>query len=420
MDGSHSDTFEDVAGNQYLLLSLESQTPCNYGLYSVQLGAGAKNGLPVELGGGTRRIMPLFRCGSTDKWLDFHIGCAKSSPFCAVSITTELYNEVRDPTDKSPLRRTPYMGEIMIMRDNGAEIRRIAMHRSMRFSNEEARGYWSTTRAAISPDGSWVVADSNFGLPNQPRVISMETGFGVPAIQSINGVVNLATQEQRFAPGIPAVVQGTNLAACREAGTPPLPTEICGTRVLVEDTAAKLISVSPERIQFLWPDAKSGDTPLTLRVTRGTDTSRSATTTVKRETVQEKAPSIFTTFVDTTPWAIVQVALPEGQKPEENRPMHLGETGTIYATGLGQTNPAVADGEAAPATEPLARLDPLPELYINNTRQPVSFAGLVPGLISIFQINFTLDPSTPVMENNEIWLFANSAESLRRAIRIAP
>jgi hypothetical protein len=122
-----------------------------------------------------------IRCGGADTWVDIHVGCAKAAPYCVLSTTSEPFNKARQPRDKTPLRRSPYLGEIMVMRDNGAEIRRLAAHRGLRFSSEDALGYWSTPRAAISPDGAYVVADSNFGMPNRQRVIVIETGFGKPS-----------------------------------------------------------------------------------------------------------------------------------------------------------------------------------------------------------------------------------------------
>ena len=58
------------------------------------------------------------------------------------------------------------------MRGNGAEIRRLAMHRSAQWQ------YWDQPRACISPDGRLVLWDTNFGIPNSHRIAVAETGFG--------------------------------------------------------------------------------------------------------------------------------------------------------------------------------------------------------------------------------------------------
>ncbi len=175
--GSHSDTFEDAEGNQYLAAGYESQSPCEFSLFSLRLNAGAKMGLPVESGGGLKRILPLFRCGGQDTWADYHLGCAKRAPYCVVSTTNSAYNRTRQPGDLTAPRPSPYLGEVFVFGGNGATVRRLFYHRSIAFANEEANGYWSTPRAAISADGSLVIADSNFGFPNQQRVIVAETGI---------------------------------------------------------------------------------------------------------------------------------------------------------------------------------------------------------------------------------------------------
>jgi hypothetical protein len=95
-----------------------------------------------------------------------------------VSTTYEGFNQTRDPGDTSPVKRSPFMSEVFVVRDNGAESRRLAEDRSIGFRNELANGYWSTPRACISGDGAYVVFDSNFGVPNQRRVVQVVTGFG--------------------------------------------------------------------------------------------------------------------------------------------------------------------------------------------------------------------------------------------------
>jgi hypothetical protein len=177
--GSHSDLFEDSAGDQYMLISQEFQSPCGTALVSYRLNAGSRLGLPVELGGGMRYIMGMYRCGGHDAWVDLHIGCARSSPYCVVSTTYGGFKGTRRPDDRSPFTRSPFLSEVFVVRDNGAEIRRLAEDRSVQFANEDANGYWSTPRACISPDGAYVVFDSNFGFPNKRRVVQVGTGFGL-------------------------------------------------------------------------------------------------------------------------------------------------------------------------------------------------------------------------------------------------
>jgi hypothetical protein len=66
----------------------------------------------------------------------------------------------------------------MVMRGNGLEVRRLAQTRSVRFPEDGDESYWSMPRAAISNDGSLVVADSNFGVRGGVRVTLIPTGYG--------------------------------------------------------------------------------------------------------------------------------------------------------------------------------------------------------------------------------------------------
>ncbi len=174
----HGDTFEDADGIQYLATASEFFNPCGFYLVTYRLNVNSHPGERVELGGGMRVVMQLFRCGGMDNWADLHVGCAKSSPYCAVSTTYGRFNYRRRAGDTSAVKRTAHLSEIFVMRGNGAEIRRLAQHRSVPFDSEPDKSYWTTPRACLSPDGAYVVADSNFGEPNAQRVILIETGFG--------------------------------------------------------------------------------------------------------------------------------------------------------------------------------------------------------------------------------------------------
>ena len=71
-----------------------------------------------------------------------------------------------------------HANEIIVIRENGLEIRRLALTRTMYFNG--ANNYFAAPRAAISNDGSLVIMDSNFGQFGKPRVALIETGYGKP------------------------------------------------------------------------------------------------------------------------------------------------------------------------------------------------------------------------------------------------
>ena len=170
--GSHVDTLEDSAGIQYLVANGETSSPCEVALNTYQLNTGLNLLKQVELGGGRKKVMTLWRCGRG--WVDEHVGCAKAAPYCVVS----TQSEARRPDDMSEPAATPHAGEIMVMRENGLEIRRLALTRTVYFTDAGSGNYWAAPRAAISGDGSLVISDSNFGQRGKPRVTLVETGYG--------------------------------------------------------------------------------------------------------------------------------------------------------------------------------------------------------------------------------------------------
>jgi uncharacterized protein (TIGR03437 family) len=418
VNGSHSDIMEDSAGNQLLMTALEGdRSPCEYSYYSIQLNKGAQMGLPFELGGGLKRVMPLFRCGGSDIWVDFHTGCAKAAPMCVLSTRTQAEGQAKNPTDKTPLKRTAYVGEIMILRDNGAETRRLAEHRSVLFSNEDASGYWSTPRGAISADGAYVVATTNFGFPNQHRVIVVDTGLAQARLADGNPLVNAASYDSKAAPGVLVTAFGSNLTHCDVAlASFPLPTELCGTSVTVGDASARMVSVLPGQVSFFVPQNAPAGGPSTLSVQSTSiygDVSM-ATATLPAGTVAAAAPAMFTPL----PVKDHVLMLDLSGSPS---PVKLGEIGTVFAVGLGPTNPPVAEGQPGPLNEPLARVTNLTEVYINDVRQTVLYAGLIPGLWGIYQINFQVNAATTLRsDNNWIWLNSAGVESPRLIIDLLP
>jgi hypothetical protein len=170
--GSHLDTLEDSAGIQYLVENGETSIPCEVSLATYQLNTGINLLKQVELGGGRKKVLTLWRCGRG--WVDEHVGCAKAAPYCVIS----TQSEVRRPDDMSEYVPTPHAGEIIVMRENGLEIRRLALTRTVFFTDAGEGNYWAAPRAAISNDGSLVTSDSNFGQRGRPRVTLIETGFG--------------------------------------------------------------------------------------------------------------------------------------------------------------------------------------------------------------------------------------------------
>ena len=70
-------------------------------------------------------------------------------------------------------------------------------------------------------------------------------------------------------------------------------------------------------------------------------------------------------------------------------PIHGHDTVVIYLTGLGATYPAVDAGLPAPS-DPLASATITPTVTLGGSSLSVLYAGLVPGLAGVYQINATV------------------------------
>jgi len=66
----------------------------------------------------------------------------------------------------------------------------------------------------------------------------------------------------------------------------------------------------------------------------------------------------------------------------------------VYVAGLGATDPFLSEGLPAPAA-PFFRTLLQPSVLINSQPLTVSFSGLVPGFVGLYQINAVLPKDVP-------------------------
>ncbi|MEO8131782.1 MAG: hypothetical protein ABI822_32110 [Bryobacteraceae bacterium] len=169
---SHADTLEDSAGIQYLVYNSQTEVPCEVSIATYQLNRGPKLMEPAILGGGRTKVMTLWKCPFPNSpGPDDHVACAKKAPYCVISTVPPL----RAAAD-APLRFA-HTTEILIFRENGLEVRRLAQTRSVPLREEGGESYWSQSHGSIANDASLIIFDSNFGQANAQRVNVLETGI---------------------------------------------------------------------------------------------------------------------------------------------------------------------------------------------------------------------------------------------------
>jgi uncharacterized protein (TIGR03437 family) len=141
-----------------------------------------------------------------------------------------------------------------------------------------------------------------------------------------------------------------------------------------------MLYASPSQINAQLPLHLSGQVTLTLYTPGGTSDDY-------RLNVQPVAPAIFQSGIAGPLTGIpVVVKASNQQLVTPANPIHSGDVITIYATGLGSTSPEIEAGLPAPFA-PLAVTTVLPDVRLGGVPLAVSYAGLAPGEVGVYQIN---------------------------------
>ncbi len=231
----------------------------------------------------------------------------------------------------------------------------------------------------------------------------------------IGGIANAASGAQVFAPGMIVSVYGSSLStASQGAAGIPLLTYMAGFLAEVNYEATPLYYVSPGQVNLQIPlDTPTGSQ--TLALTNGQDDAQQTLTLVAA------APGIFTTNASGSGQASAliagtdSVAAPVGAFLN-SRPVHPGEYISIYCTGLGAVSNPPALGEPAPVS-PLATTTLTPVVTIGGIPATVSFSGLAPSYVGLYQLNVQIPGNAPA--GNAIPLVVSSGSAISNAPTIA-
>jgi uncharacterized protein (TIGR03437 family) len=202
----------------------------------------------------------------------------------------------------------------------------------------------------------------------------------VPSFSSA-GVVNGASFKGPVAPGSIVSIFGANLGATESARQLPLPTTLGGVCVTANQTSVPLFYTSPTQINAQLPaELATGRVTLTVR---SRDTARVSSGIAVQ--VNAAAPGVFTMSAEgRTQAALFHAAdfTPVTPKNPGKRDKDL----ILFATGLGRVIPAVASGAAA-SDKPLSATSQEVTVTIGGHGMIVSYAGLAPGFVGLYQIN---------------------------------
>ena len=231
--------------------------------------------------------------------------------------------------------------------------------------------------------------------------VDLEIISAGPPVIDFQGVQDNATfvPGDAVAPGDIVAVKGQQLSKLAAAfgPAPPLSTQVADTQVLLNGVPIPLFYTSYGQINCQIPtDAPSGTSTLQVKRTDG-----QASNLVSVD-IASRAPrllvglglyGVITNLDGSRP-------MPDGSWPGvATHPAKAGDTLTLWAIGLGSTSPFVATGQAAPLSEPLARLTTTPAVNfgggIGGTVVNPFFAGLAPTFAGLYQVNVTIPPDVP-------------------------
>jgi uncharacterized protein (TIGR03437 family) len=196
----------------------------------------------------------------------------------------------------------------------------------------------------------------------------------------VDAIVNAAGfQPGPVAPGSIVSVFGSNLAS-RVANAPavPLPTALGGTSMRVNGVPSPIYYVSPTQVNAQIPyEVSPGAATVTVSV--GANLLPPIALTI-----QTSAPGLFLFGQDR--------ALIQNQDGAINGPAHPAAPGSIvtaYLTGQGPLGLPIPSGNAAPS-DPLIGAVAGISATIGGQNVEVTFAGMAPGLVGVFQVNLRI------------------------------
>jgi uncharacterized protein (TIGR03437 family) len=224
-------------------------------------------------------------------------------------------------------------------------------------------------------------------------------GGSVSSLASLNvgGIVNAASSSPPIASGSFVSVYGQNLSDTTTDWSSAivngkLPTSLGGVQVLINGKNAFICYVQATQVNVLAPpDTATGPVEVDVITSHGT--------VVATVNLAALSPALFTYTLQGTAYAAAQFAsdyayvAPSGALPgTSSRPAQPGDNILLYATGLGQTNPACPVGQVLTAAYPVPDLSKV-NVLIGGKPALVQFAGMT--YAGLFQINIQVPNGIP-------------------------
>jgi uncharacterized protein (TIGR03437 family) len=231
--------------------------------------------------------------------------------------------------------------------------------------------------------GAYIDIFSKGGSSNFPTGVAF-TPRVAPTPPTVDSAVNGASFESGISPGGLATIFGKNLSSAKGvvvASAVPLPLDLLKTSVTIGGQAAPLDAIAnvngQEQINLQVPLAIAGQSSVPVVVNNNG---------VMSQPLQVKVlmaqPGIFT--LDGTQAAALHGA--DNTLITSAAPALPGETVVLFATALGPVSPVLPINTLAPGT-PLSTSVLTTGVSIGGQDAMLSFSGLAPGFIGLWQVN---------------------------------
>ncbi len=259
--------------------------------------------------------------------------------------------------------------------------------------------------ATLSDVAPLAVAEDNWGnlflADDTNRVLIYYPGLS--ALNAANYLGLATTPQFPLAPGVITALYSTGATGqfgttSASATSIPLPFELNGVKVLVNNTPAALFYAGTDQINFQVPGSAPQSGTADLQVIETASGRVLGDTTIVMSTV---SPGIFTQTATGIGDGII--ANQDGTLNTSKNPANAGSVVTIYMTGQGYISGMPADGDVSHSALPTA-VNPL--VYVGGENfvpeANVLYSGLAPTLVGVWQINVKIPndvislPANPV------------------------
>jgi uncharacterized protein (TIGR03437 family) len=256
----------------------------------------------------------------------------------------------------------------------------------------DATGTASVNVTAGAAAGPVTVQASAGGLTQTINLTVLTAGPNFNA----NSFLNAAGYTPGISPGSIAVINAAGIATGITGSVTPgtivgaLPTTLAGVEVLFNGVRAPIFAVSnvnnQESVIVQVPfEVAPGNTSVTIRTASG------GTRTVDNVQIQAIKPGLFD-FVDSNGRRYAVALRPDGSYVTSANPARRGETVRVFATGLGQTNPATGTNRAGGRDQNVATTV---IAGINNAGVRLLSAKLQENAVGVYVVEMEIPQNTP-------------------------